>query len=65
MFRVNVQIAPLTAITAGEGKPGGTSGVIFIDSADGNKLKLVMPDGSVRTAKQGEAPALTIFFPEG
>lgn len=31
--------------------PGGTNGVLFIDSEDGNKLKVKISDGTILDAK--------------
>ena len=53
MFRVNIQITNEASITSGEGIPGGTGGVLFVDSVS-NKLKLIYPDGSSSIAKVGE-----------
>ncbi len=53
MFRVNIQITSSETMTSGDGVPGGTGGVLFVDSADNNELKLVMSDGTVRNATVG------------
>lgn len=47
MFRINLQVASEAVMTAGDGVPGGTSGVLFIDSADGGKMKTIFPNGEV------------------
>lgn len=57
MFRVNIQVCSESAITAGDGTPGGTNGVLFVDK-DSKKLKLVMPDGTVLIGKTQEDDTL-------
>lgn len=47
MFRINLNVASEAVMTAGDGVPGGTSAVLFIDSAESNKLKVILPSGEV------------------
>lgn len=51
MFRINLQVASEAVMTSGDGVPGGTSAVLFIDSADSNKLKVILPNGTVATGE--------------
>lgn len=54
-FRANASVASAAVMTAGDGVPGGTNAVIFIDSADGNKLKCIFPNGDIYLAENSES----------
>ena len=49
--RINVIVAPTASVSVSGQEPGGTNGVLFIDSTGGlNKLKLITPSGDVFTS---------------
>ncbi len=46
-FRLNAQLTTEAIITSGDGVPGGTGVVLFLDSENSKALKAVLPDGTV------------------